>query len=588
MHRDTSYVSYFSSNGPAADGRLKPELVAPGNVAVSAASAGYSGASSCGVVGMSGTSMATPAAAGMEDCPFSHLLDAPFLFFFLVLAAVDVLISNYHLLITHRPGAAMLVRQYLSGSAANGVGAASSVFAAHQLAVAQSLGWNTCLPGYACGGLALATGSEGGGALVKALLVHGAAAMAAWDRMDLDSGESLFQTLDSPPPDMSQGFGRVTLDATLLSAATTPAAAASSAKGGLWARPAESVASGETVAFRFRVVSAAVPLKATLCWFDPENSVAAGRQLLNDLDLTIKDESAGVTYYANGGSALALDELNPLERVVIDTPQTADGDYTVAVSASALSGGAAAQTFALVVSGACYFVDPSTTWELLQKAPSLAPTQSQRPTNPPTLLPTPRPSVTAHPTEPPSRLPTHGPTVAPAPQPTAPPNNHRLDDDDDRSSAATVVVLIAVASVILIFVACGIICALRCRAGGRPRHQRGSGGGGGGGGGGDAVRREYGLAPLPVAQPTSHYHHQKVMIRVPEGAGPGDQLQASHPAYPNGVLVVVPAGLRPGMMMELNVDVEQQEQQQGVVQSPVLRGWMMDAELAPRQQGGDF
>ena len=156
MHRDTSYVSYFSSNGPAADGRLKPELVAPGNVAVSAASAGYSGASSCGVVGMSGTSMATPAAAGMEDCPFSHLLDAPFLFFFLVLAAVDVLISNYHLLIIHRPGAAMLVRQYLSGSAANGVGAASSVFAAHQLAVAQSLGWNTCLPGYACGGLALA------------------------------------------------------------------------------------------------------------------------------------------------------------------------------------------------------------------------------------------------------------------------------------------------------------------------------------------------------------------------------------------------------------------------------------------------
>ena len=62
---NTSYVSYFSSNGPAADGRIKPEVVAPGNVAVSASSIGYNSNSySCAVNAQSGTSMATPATAG--------------------------------------------------------------------------------------------------------------------------------------------------------------------------------------------------------------------------------------------------------------------------------------------------------------------------------------------------------------------------------------------------------------------------------------------------------------------------------------------------------------------------------------------
>ena len=53
-------MAYFSSKGPAADGRIKPDVSAPGYQIVSA----Y-GASQCATQVMSGTSMATPTAAGL-------------------------------------------------------------------------------------------------------------------------------------------------------------------------------------------------------------------------------------------------------------------------------------------------------------------------------------------------------------------------------------------------------------------------------------------------------------------------------------------------------------------------------------------
>jgi subtilase family serine protease len=57
-------LAYFSSPGPAWDGRLKPTLAAPGVFIVSADSDGLPGTNNCGTVTMSGTSMATPTAAG--------------------------------------------------------------------------------------------------------------------------------------------------------------------------------------------------------------------------------------------------------------------------------------------------------------------------------------------------------------------------------------------------------------------------------------------------------------------------------------------------------------------------------------------
>lgn len=58
-HSDGVYVTYFSSRGPTLDGRIKPDLCAPGH-SITAAKAGTTN----GYVAYSGTSMATPFVAG--------------------------------------------------------------------------------------------------------------------------------------------------------------------------------------------------------------------------------------------------------------------------------------------------------------------------------------------------------------------------------------------------------------------------------------------------------------------------------------------------------------------------------------------
>lgn len=59
LENNIKYVAYFSSIGPTADGRLKPDVVAPGYYIRSAHNA-----QTCGVVDSRGTSMATPVVAG--------------------------------------------------------------------------------------------------------------------------------------------------------------------------------------------------------------------------------------------------------------------------------------------------------------------------------------------------------------------------------------------------------------------------------------------------------------------------------------------------------------------------------------------
>jgi subtilisin family serine protease len=55
----------FSSCGPTDDGRLKPEITVPGANIVSARNDFSAGSNNCSTTGMSGTSMATPGAAGL-------------------------------------------------------------------------------------------------------------------------------------------------------------------------------------------------------------------------------------------------------------------------------------------------------------------------------------------------------------------------------------------------------------------------------------------------------------------------------------------------------------------------------------------
>jgi len=57
-------IASFSSNGPTADGRIKPTVTAPGIAIVSADSDGLKESFNSGTIAYSGTSMATPAVAG--------------------------------------------------------------------------------------------------------------------------------------------------------------------------------------------------------------------------------------------------------------------------------------------------------------------------------------------------------------------------------------------------------------------------------------------------------------------------------------------------------------------------------------------
>jgi hypothetical protein len=68
-------MSGFSSCGPTADGRLKPEVTVPGSSIVSANNDGSVTTNNCGTQALSGTSMATPGAAGLAALIRQYYMD---------------------------------------------------------------------------------------------------------------------------------------------------------------------------------------------------------------------------------------------------------------------------------------------------------------------------------------------------------------------------------------------------------------------------------------------------------------------------------------------------------------------------------
>ncbi len=250
-------LAAFSSRGPTDDGRIKPDLVAPGTNILSTKSSLIAGDGwgpfNADYMYNGGTSMATPLAAG---------------------------------------GAA-IVREYLQE--------------------AESM-------------------SNPSSALIKALLINTAVDINGYGNSNQEAGQ--------PIPNNHEGWGRIDLEAATNGTNRTLI-------------DDESVTTGIMRTHTFSVTNTASPLKVSLVWTDYQGNPAAGTQLVNDLNLTVKGPGGSPTYLGNqfsggwsatGGSA---DTLNNVENVYIQSPTV--GEWTIEVNGSNVPQGP--QPFALVISG---------------------------------------------------------------------------------------------------------------------------------------------------------------------------------------------------------------------------------------------
>jgi len=281
FHQDN--LAGFSSLGPTSDGRLKPDIVAPGQDIHSAFSDGQPYSYQCSSDGksdraaltrMSGTSMATPIVAG----------------------------------------AAALARQYFrTGKYAEVAGSAGSWM--------EQAGGNGFVPS---------------AALLRAVLINGAQDLSLYGGRRGSKGALL-----KPAPSMEMGFGRlnlakslrvpeqpsspalIVLDAASQTIASTTAAAV--------------VEHGQIRRHCFKVGTRAsgapMPLKITLAWTDPPAQPHSALALVHDLDLAVFHQQSGRIEYGNhrlrGAArrsrgdeeeAEPTDTLNPTEQVVLDLP----------------------------------------------------------------------------------------------------------------------------------------------------------------------------------------------------------------------------------------------------------------------------
>ena len=287
-------LAAFSSLGPTSDGRLKPDIVAPGQDIHSAFSDGQPYSYQCDPDGksgksaltrMSGTSMATPIVAG----------------------------------------AAALARQYFrTGKYAEVAGGSGSW-----------MGGGGFLPS---------------AALLRAVLINGAQDMSQFGGRRGSKGALL-----QPAPSMEIGYGRLNLakslhvpDASSLSSPSLIVLDGTSQTIGTTTEAAV-VEHGQVRRHCFKVGSPASgsqmhPLKITLAWTDPPAEPNSALALVHDLDLAVYHEGSGFLQYGNHHVRLAgrrsrgdeeeevqlTDTLNPTEQVVVAMPN-AEGVYVVYV-----------------------------------------------------------------------------------------------------------------------------------------------------------------------------------------------------------------------------------------------------------------
>ena len=307
-------IAVFSSHGPTADGRLGPDVATPGQIVVS-----VKGGTNDGYHTAQGTSMSSPILTGLST----------------------------------------LVRQYFfDGYAAGDFGAGS-------------VGGG----GFAAGAPDDSRRHDPSAALVKAALINGAVRMRGF----YSGNDGSDRAQDGQWPSWGQGFGRVNLDNSLYFAGDPSnnwymdvyrgdvnGKQECVDAGGLAQTDCTSFPLGVNAQRQFKVhVEPGKPLDVTLDWTDFGSSAAAGTSsLVNDLNLKVTGPN-GATYIGNNFNSVTdptvavartpnnatapPDNRNLTERVRVDSPDLAAGDYTITVSAPAIA--RERQGFALAASG---------------------------------------------------------------------------------------------------------------------------------------------------------------------------------------------------------------------------------------------
>ena len=178
------------------------------------------------------------------------------------------------------------------------------------------------------------------GSLIKALLLHSGDQMSLYNGVGTVSGRVALGDI----PDVYQGYGRVNLQ-NILAVQKNDQLFTLFVDEGKLSQLSE-------LQYYIQVVSANVPLKMTVSWYDPPNEIFVAKCLVHDLDLILNDPMGNI-FYGNSHnsdgvplSGSSRDELNNNEHIHIKAPTI--GNWIVRIQSKSLTE-SIYQNFSLVI-----------------------------------------------------------------------------------------------------------------------------------------------------------------------------------------------------------------------------------------------